>query len=134
MIEYYSTSLYLPPRQTAVLFLLHLFWHICAFFVPHANHMYYYCLQLHDDAFNLIQIITPCLINITIIQFLCVCMVHHWFVLYCVCVFICVWMCLPNAATPQIIKVGRGPDWQYEMFIDGGDRKLSGTVTLDKYC
>lgn len=26
-------------------------WRICAFFVPHANHMYYYYLQLHDDAF-----------------------------------------------------------------------------------
>lgn len=80
--------------------------------------------------FHFIQMITPCLINSTIILCVFDCMVHHWlllYVLYVLCVFVrvCVW--LPCAASP-IIKVGWGPDWQYEMFRDGGDRKPSGTA------
>lgn len=103
------------------------------FYALHANHMCYYCLQLHVDVVIFIEIITPCLINSTIIlclwlhgsPFVVVCCV--WFVRACVCV--CVW--LPCAASP-IIKVGWGPDWQYEMFRDGGDRKPSGTAASDQ--
>lgn len=41
-------------------------------------------------------------------------------------VCVCVSVCPPCAASP-VIKVGWGPDWQYEMFRDGRDRKQSGS-------
>lgn len=55
-------------------------------------------------------------------------MVHYCLLLYVVCILS---VCDPSAAFP-IIKVGCGPDWQCEIFRDGGDRKPSGTAASDK--
>lgn len=72
-----------------------------------------------------IQIIPPFLINSTIIESL---YVFAWLATGGGCTCVCVSVCPPCAASP-VIKVGWGPDWQYEMFRDGRDRKQSGTVS-----
>lgn len=72
-----------------------------------------------------IQIIPPFLINSTIIESL---YVFAWLATGGGCTCVCVSVCTPCAASP-VIKVGWGPDWQYEMFRDGRDRKQSGTVS-----
>lgn len=91
--------------------LLHHCWRLCAFFCS-ACQPHVLLLLLPPVAwrcfFNSIQIITPCLINIAVIQFLYVCLHGSSLVVVVCCVFSCVCVCLGVSATccfpPQSLK------------------------------
>lgn len=91
-----TTCLCNYPQANCIIIAFICLWARLCFFVLHANHMCYYFLQLHVDAVIFIEIITPCLINSTIIlclwlhgssPFVVVVVCCVWFVRACVFVF-----------------------------------------------